>query len=112
MEYRVIVLKTQTVIKVIGPFMRSSIYTVSSFLKPLINNSAPSICLDIDGLSDEGGNMIFYVGLLNAFKKEIKQAGGTLCIQASRPKVKSFFQKYRLDKMFNFIQDKQILIQI
>jgi len=107
LEYRVTTLKTHVNIKVIGPFIKNSMYTVSTFLKPFLQNADPIFYLDIDDLENDK-EVIFYLGLINAFKKEIEQAGGVLFVKAGRPSIEKFFQKSRLDKIFNMIHDKPL----
>jgi hypothetical protein len=109
MEYKISSLKDSVLIKVLGPLNRNAIYSVSTFIKPFLKGASTKITLDVDGLEDEK-EMVFHLGLINAFKKEIDQAGGKLTVMADRASIKKYLKATRLNKLFN-ISDPQFAIE-
>ncbi len=108
MEYRISFMEDSILIKVLGSFNRNAIHSVGSFLKPFLKGISTKITLDIDGLKDER-EIVFHFGLVNAFRKEIDQAGGKLYVRTSRPVVRKYLAKTGLDKIFN-TKDEQFLL--
>ncbi len=106
MEYRISLLEDSVLIKVLGTLNRNAVYSVSSFIRPFLKGTKTKITLDVDDLEDEK-EMVFHFGLINAFKKEIDQAGGKLTVRAGRERVKKYLRSTRLDKLFS-IADPQL----
>jgi len=102
MEYRISTIDDYTLIKVLGPFNRNAIHSVSKFLKPFLKGNSRKITLDIDNLVNEK-DMVFHVGLLNAFRKEIDQAGGTMQVQAENVSLRQYLSAMRLDRIFTLL---------
>jgi anti-anti-sigma regulatory factor len=100
MEYRISVINDSILIKVLGPFSKYAIYSAKTLLKPILKNVSKKIILDISDLKNIK-EMVFHLGLVNAFKKEIDQAGGKLFIKTDEPVVHKYLQKTGLDRIFN-----------
>lgn len=100
MEYRISIINDSVLIKVLRPFSKYAIYSASSFLKPFMKGVSTKITLDIDDIID-GRDMVFHLGLVNAFRKEIDQAGGKLFIKTDKPDVRKYLRKTGLDRIFN-----------
>src|SRR5208337_3826905 len=98
MEYWISESKDHILVKATGMLDRHAIYSVGTFIRPLLKGGSPRIVLDIDGLEEER-EMIFHVGLINAFKREIEQAGGSLTVLANRPHIVNFLRSTGLDRI-------------
>ncbi len=105
MEYRISILNDALLIKVLGPLNRKAVYTVGALIRPLVTGHSPRIILDVEGLEYEK-EMVYHLGLINAFKKEIEQAGGSFTLAAGRNRITKYLRMAGLDKLFN-ISDTQ-----
>lgn len=100
MEYRISIINDSLLIKVLGPFNKSAIHSAGIFLKPLLESISSKITMDIDDLEDER-DMVFHIGLVNAFRKEIDQAGGKLFVKTDKPSVRKYLRSTGLDRIFD-----------
>ncbi|MFH0976379.1 MAG: hypothetical protein V1874_11415 [Spirochaetota bacterium] len=102
MEYKISKITDSIVIKVMGPFNKNAVHSVSTFLKPFLNGNSTDITLDIDNLEDER-EIVFHIGLVNAFKKAIEQVGGKLSVRAERSSVRKYLSNTGIDRIFYLI---------
>ena len=102
MEYRISKLKESILIKVVGPFNKKAVHSVSTFLEPLLSGNFTNITLDIDNLEDER-EIVFHLGLVNAFKKAIDQVGGKLSVRAERSSIRKYMDKTGMNRIFYLI---------
>jgi anti-anti-sigma regulatory factor len=102
MEYRISKLKESILIKVLGPFNKNAVHSVSTFLEPFLSGNSTRITLDIDNLKDER-EIVFHLGLVNAFKKAIDQVGGKLTVRAESSCIRSYLNKTGMDRIFFLI---------
>jgi hypothetical protein len=110
MEYRILKRKNSTLITAKGIPERQAVFAVGTLIRTLLENGPPKIILDIDGL--EGEREIFLqIGIINAFKKEIRQAGGSLTVMTNRPHIKNFLSSTGLDRIFP-VTDDSLLFQM
>jgi anti-anti-sigma regulatory factor len=107
-EYRISEMRNKTIIFVSGNINRNAIYRVSTFLKPLLNRKPLAIVLDIDGLEDER-DMTYHAGLVNAFRREIEQAGGILLIKTTRPSFLNYLRTTGMKRIFNIVDNSRLM---
>jgi anti-anti-sigma regulatory factor len=107
MEYRISIVNDSILIKVLGPFNKTAVYSAGVFLKPLLKGVSTKITMDIDDLKDER-EMVFHMGLVNAFRKVIDQVGGKLFVKTDKPAVREYLRSTGLDKIFD-TTEKQLL---
>lgn len=100
MEYRVYMTSDSISIKVMGPFNKNAIYSAGQFMKSLLNGAPARVTLDIDDLQDER-EMIFHMGLVNAFKKEIDRAGGKLLVKTEKQSLRRYLRNTGMDRIFD-----------
>ena len=107
MEYRISKQNDSILVKVLGPFSKNAINMAGVFLKPILINVSRKIILDISELK-EAREMIFHFGLINAFKKEIEQAGGELFVKTNETVMQKYLHNTGLYRLFKAADGKLI----
>jgi anti-anti-sigma regulatory factor len=99
-------------IKITGKLNKNAIYSVREFLDPILNQSRPKIVIDLSDLYDDK-DVVYQIGLINAFKKEIDLKGGSFKVNSLSPGMEKYFIENRFDYLFDIgninNKDHQIL---
>ncbi|MBN2040126.1 MAG: hypothetical protein JW864_08805 [Spirochaetes bacterium] len=99
MNYIVSKEKDHFLIKMSGKFNKNATFNVREFLTPMLSLPNPKIVVDLSELP-AGKDLVYQVGLLNAFRKEVDFAGGIFQINSLSPEMKNYFSQNRLDHIF------------
>jgi anti-anti-sigma factor len=102
MEYRISKKNDSVHITVLGPLNRNAVHSVSGFIRPFLKGGSTNISIDIDDLKDEH-DMVFNIGLINAFKKEIEQAGGHMRLKSKSRILKNYLNQTGMGRLFGII---------
>jgi anti-anti-sigma regulatory factor len=100
MDYIVNKNKDHVLIKIAGKLNKNAIYNVREFLDAILNHPKPKVVIDLSELQEDK-DVVYQVGLINAFKKEIDLAGGKFKVNSLSPGVQKYFTENRLDRLFD-----------
>ena len=68
----------------------------------MLNQPDPKIVIDLSEMFEEN-DIVYQVGLINAFKKVVDLAGGIFLVNSLSPEIKNYFNKHRLDHIFEIM---------
>ena len=101
MEYKTSKLENSIIVEVSGRIDKGGVISAGAYARSLHEYNSVNIILDVDGLEDER-EMFYHVALINTFKKEAEQGGGTFRLRSSRRSLKSYLSMTGLDRLFIF----------